>query len=96
MERLRAEGEQRRVALGEKQTPRIHFHQAPDQRRRSLPLPGCKSSHFSEEFFVREIGEERHARLYHAPFVSSQPLRLRRSSVEKAREPPATVIALLG
>jgi len=61
VQRLRAEGEERGVALGKIQAPRVYFHEAADQRRSRLPFTQGEPRDFGEEFFVGEIGEERHA-----------------------------------
>ena len=63
VQRLRAEGEQRRVALGKIQTPRVHLHETPDQRRRRLPLTPREPRRFGQQFFVGEIGKRGHERL---------------------------------
>jgi hypothetical protein len=63
VQHLRAEREQRRVAIGEIKAPCIDFHEASDERRRRLPLLSCELHGFGAQFVVGEIGEVRHVRL---------------------------------
>src|SRR5262245_44915281 len=72
MERLRAVGEERRVALTEIQPPRIEFRKRGNQSRGCLALSASERLHRPEELFVGE----RARFVLHAPVVASQILPL--------------------